>query len=353
MRAVVYPEPNKFVIRDDIEIPKPKREEVLVKVKSTTICATDFKVFAGKFPGTTFPHIPGHEWSGDVVELGEGVRDFKVGDRVGVEIHVGCGKCANCMTGFYNLCENYGNKEAGHGHIGITVPGGMAEYCAVPVKAAHKLSNNLDYDDGAFTDNIGVALHAMERAQIQPGDGLVIIGPGAFGLLAVQVARCMGCRKIVLLGTRKDRLDLGLKLGADTVVNVREVDDPIKVVRDMFEGKGCDAVVEFAGSEDAAVQALSVVKRGGRVALGGATGPGKNLNIDLSVIVRGHLNVFGALANPRWVSKRGLELIEKGYVDIKPLVTHHMGLADFGEAWDIFEQRRDGAIRVMLHPDQG
>lgn len=353
MRAVVYPEPNKFEIRDDIPRPVPKHDELLVRVKSTTICATDFKVFAGKFPGTTFPHIPGHEWSGEVVELGEGVSGYQVGDRVGVEIHVGCGKCENCMMGYYNLCENYGKKEVGHGHIGISVPGGMAEYCTVPTKAAHKLPANLTFDEGAFTDNIGIALHAVERAQVQAGDGVVVIGPGAFGLLAVQVARAMGARKIVLVGTRRERLDLGVQLGADVAIDIRAEANPIAAVRGLFGGKGCDAVVEFAGSEEAAVLALQVVKRGGRVALGGATGPGRMLHIDLSVIVRGHLNVCGSLANPKWVSRRGLELIERGYVDVKPLITHHMPLRDFGQAWETFEQRKGGAIRVMLHPDQG
>jgi len=168
MKAVYYPEPNKFEIRD-IPMPEPGPGEVLIKVRSTTICATDMKVFIGNWPGGKFPHTPGHEWSGDVVALGEGVNKVKVGDRVGVEVHVGCGACEPCINGMYNLCENYGNRALGHQHIGFTVPGGLAEYCAVSVKAVHRLPDGLDYDQGAMTDNIGVALHAVERTGLRAG----------------------------------------------------------------------------------------------------------------------------------------------------------------------------------------
>lgn len=351
MLAVVFPEKEKFELRE-VEIPKPARGQVLIKVKSTTICASDFKIFHGTFPGTTFPHIPGHEWSGEVVEVGSGVTGIQVGDRVGVEVHVGCGQCQPCMDGFYIFCDNYGNREAGHAHIGFTVPGGLAEYCAVSVKVVHKLNSNLDYDDGAFTDNVGVALHALERAGLKAGEKIVILGPGAFGLLAVSMARAMGAGQIVLVGTREERLALGRKLGADVTVNVREVEQPIAYVKNLFGGKGPDLAVEFAGTEDAAVQALSMVRRGGRVALGGSTGTGKFLNIDLSVIVRGHLDLFGSLANPRWVSRRALSMIEKGYISVKPLITHHMPLREFAAAWETFRLRKDGAIRVMLHPEE-
>ncbi|MCL4515937.1 MAG: alcohol dehydrogenase catalytic domain-containing protein [Firmicutes bacterium] len=349
MKAVVYPEPNKFEIRD-VPVPEPRPEEVLIKVRATTICATDMKIFTGKFPGTRFPHIPGHEWGGDVVAVGKGVDGVKVGDRVGVEVHVGCGKCQPCINGMYNICENYGDIASGHQHIGFTVPGGLAEYCAVSIKAVHRLPPGLDYDEAAFTDNIGVALHAVERTGLRPGENIAVIGPGAFGQLAVQIARSMAAGKIAIVGTRAERLQMGLKLGADEAVNVSEVGDPVAAVKKCFDGKGPDVVVEFAGTESAAHLALSCARRGGRVTLAGATGPGRNLNIDLSVIVRGHLDVFGSVANPRWVSARGLRMIERGVVDVKPLITHHMSLAEFPTAWQMTHQREDGAIRVMLDP---
>ncbi|MDB4893773.1 MAG: hypothetical protein JWN15_35, partial [Firmicutes bacterium] len=290
-------------------------------------------------------------WSGEVVAVGPGVSRFQKGDRVGVEVHCGCGGCKPCIEGLYNLCEHYGETDLGHAHVGFTTWGGFAEYAVVPAKVLHLLPDGLDWDTGAFTDNIGVALWAVERGGIKPGDKVAVVGPGCFGLLAVQVARAMGAGEVVLVGTRADRLALGRQLGADATVDVSTVADPVAAVKDIFGGKGADLVVEFAGSEAAAVQSLQMARRGGSVVLAGATAPGRTLQVDLSVIVRGHLNVHGSVANPMWVSRRGLELIQKGAIKVAPLITHRLALADFGQAWETTHGRTDGAIRVMMHPE--
>src|SRR5919197_1293601 len=198
MRAVVLSEPNRFELKEDVPGPRPGPGQALLRVMSTTICATDQKIFAGQFPGTPFPHIPGHEFAGQVVAVGPDVDEVQPGDRVGVEVHVGCGRCPRCLEGLYNLCENYGQVAKGHAHIGFTVPGGLADYCAVPVPALHRLPPNLDYDQGAMTDNVGVALWAVERARLQAGESVAVIGPGAIGLLALQVARAMGAGQAIM-----------------------------------------------------------------------------------------------------------------------------------------------------------
>ncbi|MBI2755309.1 MAG: alcohol dehydrogenase catalytic domain-containing protein [Chloroflexi bacterium] len=353
MRAVVYPEPNRFEVRDDVPVPPLGPGEALVRVMSTTICATDQKILSGQFPGTRFPHIPGHEFAGEVAAVGPAVDEVQPGDRVGVEVHVGCGRCPRCLEGFYQLCENYGRPEKGHAHIGFTVPGGLAEYALVPIKALHPLPAELTWDQGAFTDNIGIALYAVERGQLRPGESVVVVGPGAFGALAIQVARAMGAGRVIMLGTRPERLARMAGLGADALIAARGK-EAVEQVKDSLGGKGADVVVEFAGTADAARQAIQLARRGGRVVLAGATGPGRELSgVDLSTIVRGHLDIYGSLANPKGVSRRGLELIARGAVDVSPLITHHFALADFAAAWDTFVQRRDGAIRVMLHPYTG
>jgi L-iditol 2-dehydrogenase len=319
---------------------------------STTICATDQKVLAGQFAGVKYPHTPGHEFSGEVVTVGSDVDEYAPGDRVGVEVHVGCGRCARCLEGLYQLCENYGHPEKGHAHIGFTVPGGLAEYAAVPLKALHRLPDQLSWDEGAFTDNIGIALYAVERGRLQAGESVVVIGPGAFGALAVQVARAMGAGRIVLLGTRPERLERMQGCGADELV-AGTGDEAIDKVKAALGGRGADVVIEFAGSAEAARQAILLARRGGRVVLAGSTGVGRELSgVDLSAIVRGHLDICGSLANPKGISGRGLELIARRAVDVKPLMTHHFKLSDFPEAWDTFVERRGGAIRVMLHPHE-
>src|SRR5947209_11730566 len=224
MRAVVLPKPDCFEVRNDVPEPKPGPGQVLLKVHSSTICATDQKILAGQFPGTRFPHILGHEFAGEVLSTGPDVDEVKSGDRVGVEIHAGCGRCPRCLEGLYQLCENYGRTDKGHAHIGFTVPGGLAEQTVVPLKAVHKLPEQLSWDEGAFTDNIGIALYAVERGHLQAGESVAVVGPGAFGALAIQVARALGAGRVLLVGTRQERLARMQNLGADTLIADRGAD---------------------------------------------------------------------------------------------------------------------------------
>jgi alcohol dehydrogenase len=176
------------------------------------------------------------------------------------------------------------------------------------------------------------------------------VGAGAFGALAAQVAKALGAARVVLLGTRAERVERIAMLADAAVVGSGE--DAVARTREALGGEsGADLVVEFAGTPEAARQAIQLARRGGRVVLAGATGPGRELSgVDLSTIVRGHLDIYGSLANPRGISGRGLALMARGSVDVKPLITHCFSLDEFPQAWATFVERRDGAIRVMLHP---
>lgn len=350
MLAVVIPEPNRFELRE-VPVPEPGPGQVLLRVRASTMCGTDRKILAGQFPGTRFPHIPGHEFAGEIAALGPGVDDWEVGARVGTEVHVGCGRCPRCLEGLYNLCENYGRPERGHAHLGFTVPGGLAEFCVVPLKALHRLPHGVSFEEGAFADGLGVALYALERARVQGGENVAVVGSGAFGALAVQLAWALGASQVALAGTRAERMELIDRLPYPTVLVDAAAGDPVAEVRALFGGRGADVVVEFAGSESGARQAIEMARRGGRVVLAGATGPGRELKgLDLSTIVRGHLDVLGSVANPKGVSARGLQLLARGAVQVGPLITHRFPLREFATAWDIFVERRDGAIRVMVEP---
>ena len=341
MRAVVFERRGSFTVTD-VVTPRPARGEALVRVRASMVCATDQKILAGNFPATTFPHVPGHEFSGDVVAIGDGVS-LAPGARVGVEVHVGCGVCDRCREGLYTLCLNYGKRDTGHAHIGFTTGGGLAEYAAVPAAALHVLPKSISYEDGAWTDNLGVALWALERGRLAAGERVVVFGPGAIGLCAAQLARALGAGEVLLVG-RGERLARVRDL-VDAVVDVADVDQ--------LRG-GADLVVEFAGTADAARSAILTARRGGRVVLGGSTGLGTELSgVDLSTIVRGNLDVLGSLANPKGVSGRALTLLARGSIDVARLVTHHFPLERFNDAWKTFTERTGGAIRVMLHPMEG
>ena len=338
MRAVVFDRPNEFAVRT-IPTPRPTPGHVLVRVAGSMVCATDRKILAGKFAGTTFPHVPGHEFSGEVVALGPGVDGPPIGTRVGVEVHVGCGSCDRCREGLYNLCQNYGKRETGHAHIGFTIAGGLAQYASVPAAAIHVLPDGVSLEDGAWTDNLGVALWALERGRVAAGERVAVVGPGAIGLCAAQLARAIGAH-VALFG-RGERLTRAARFADETS------EDPASAFGTF------DAVIEFAGTAEAARDAIKLARRGGRVVLGGATGQGVELSgLDLATIVRGHLDVLGSVANPKRVSARALPYLASGTVNVRDLTTHHFPLERFAEAWDTFVERRDGAIRVMLHPQE-
>jgi L-iditol 2-dehydrogenase len=339
MRAVVFEAPGRFVVAD-VPAPEPSAGHALVRVEASMVCATDRKILAGQFAGTRFPHIPGHEFAGTVLRLGPGTQGPPPGTRVGVEVHVGCGVCDRCREGLYTLCMNYGRTETGHAHVGFTIAGGLAELASVPVAALHPLPASVSTADGAWTDNLGVALWALERGRLRPGESVVVIGPGAIGLCAAQLARAGGAASVTIVG-RGERLARAARFG-DAVVDEADAG--------RLAGSA-DLVVEFAGTADAARLAISAARRGGRVVLGGATGQGVELSgVDLSTIVRGHLDILGSVANPMGVSGRALELLARGGIDVAGLTTHHFPLDRFAEAWATFTERRDGAIRVMLTP---
>jgi L-iditol 2-dehydrogenase len=339
MTAVVFDRPHEFAVRQ-VPTPRPTPGHALVRVAASMVCATDRKILAGTFAGTTFPHVPGHEFSGEIVALGPGVDGPPIGTRVGIEVHVGCGTCDRCREGLYNLCLNYGKRETGHAHIGFTIAGGLAQYASVPAQALHVLPDSVSLEDGAWTDNLGVALWALERGRLKRGERVVVVGPGAIGLCAAQLARALGAREVVIVG-RGERLARA-KAFADRVV-----EDAAPLFGSF------DLVVEFAGTAEAARDAIRLARRGGRVVLGGATGQGVELSgIDLSTIVRGHLDILGTVANPQRVSGRALALLADRKIDVRSLTTHRFPLARFAEAWATFTERRDGAIRVMLRPQE-
>jgi len=330
MRAVVFTGPNAFALQE-VPTPRAGAREALVRVRASMVCASDAKILAGKFPATRFPHVPGHEFAGDVVTSVD--ERFPAGTRVGVEVHVGCGTCERCREGMYTLCLNYGKRETGHAHVGFTIDGGLADYASVPVAALHALPEHVTLDQGAWTDNLGIALWALERGRIAAGEHIVVIGPGAIGLCATQLARA------------------GF---TGPSWRVRECAPPVARRRSATRAASRTATRRSGcrhGTADAARDAILLARRGGRVVLGGATGAGVELSgLDLSAIVRGNLDVLGSLANPKGVSARALTLLAQGKIDVTSLVTHHFPLDRFEEAWRTFTERREGAIRVMLHP---
>ncbi|MBK5262304.1 MAG: alcohol dehydrogenase catalytic domain-containing protein [Peptostreptococcaceae bacterium] len=245
MRALVATAPNKFEIQQ-VPLPKISNEEVLCRIKAVAICGTDPDLFEGKLLDIgwppKYPFIFGHEWSGEVVEVGENVHTLKVGDRVAGEAHCGCGSCKNCREGKYNLCLNYGNYEAGHRHYGFTVQGAYAEYGAYSPKALTIMPDNVSFEEATMCDTGGVALHAVKIGEVQSCQTVVIIGPGPIGNLVMQICKAKGARTIMV--GRRERLNFAKACGADEIINY-ETSNPPEEVMKLTNGIGADVYIRL------------------------------------------------------------------------------------------------------------
>lgn len=347
MRAVVINGPKDYGIQM-IDVPTPGYKEVLLKVKAVSICGSDPKIFDGKFAGMwppDFPFIAGHEVSGEIVDLGESVNEFNVGDRVACQAHSGCGYCRNCMQGNYNLCLNYGKLNKGHRHYGFTTQGGYAEYNVYSVKAITKLPDNVSFNEGALVDTLGTSYHGLELSGVIAGGTSVIIGPGPVGILAMQLAKSMGSKTIVV--GRKERLQAAKRLGADMIVDY-EKEEPVQAIMNLTNGLGADEVFECVGTSTAIGQSIKVAKKNGKVVLLGIPVEDELL-IPLKGAILNQVSILGSRANPN-VSDLVLQLISDGKINAQGLITHEFPLEKMKEAMNTFVDRTDGALKVIVKP---
>jgi L-iditol 2-dehydrogenase len=346
MKALVLTGPGAFEIRE-VDVPSPGPQEALVKVAAIAICGTDPAIVEGvKFKGLwpkSYPFIPGHEWSGTVVQLGENATRYKVGDRVAAEAHKGCGVCRNCMVGRYNICENYGRLETGHRHYGFTVPGGYAQFVVASERAIHDIGQ-MPFDEATDVDTAATALQAIKRGRVAVGDDICVFGPGAVGLLCFQIGLASGAARGFVVG-RKHRLALAEQLGA-IPIDYEQHQDPVAEIKRLTQGKGVDVAIDCAGKPKTVEQCLAAVKKGGRVVCTGFPGA---VSLNVTDVVMREIDVLGVRADPN-TAEEVIPLINNGAVKIRPMLTHHFPLEKFGEALDTFNRKLDNAVKVIVEP---
>jgi len=352
MRAVVLTEPHTHAVRTDIPVPRPGPLEVLCQVDSIAICGTDIHIYEGRFPGRwprAYPFIPGHEWSGTIVELGPQADEFgwQVGQRVAGTSHAGCGYCRMCRIGRYNLCDLYG-REPLHHQYGHYSQGADAEYVVHSIKSVVALPDAIDLPLGAMVDTASIALHSVKRPGIEPGDTVVIVGAGPMGLLCADCALALGAGRVIVTGSG-ERLDRAAGLGF-TTINY-QTQEPAAAVRELTDGRGAHVAIDTGGTAASIRQAVDVVGKGGRVAFTGVPTGGDSA-LPLQKIVLEEIDLFGVRAN-RNTMEEVLPLIVSNRVRVAPLVTHTFRLEDYGEALRTFAERVDGALKVLVKPGAG
>jgi threonine dehydrogenase-like Zn-dependent dehydrogenase len=344
MKAVVKtrPEPG-FVEVIDVPVPNIKPDEVLIKVHSTGICGTDILladwVYTGRSPVVT-PRILGHEGAGEVVEVGANVKHLKPGDRVGMEALLGCGKCHYCRRGLINLCPDWA-------HLGISFDGTFAEYIAFPAAGTHLLPDTISYDQAAYLEPISIVVQAMESNPVTVGDTVAIVGPGPLGLFTLQAAKSAGAGKIIVVGTKKDklRLEIAKKLGADIVLDSGE-EDAYKEVKELTGGIGAEVVFEVGGRPKSFEQAVMMASGEGKVFVLGFP---KEANINPLVhIVRQNLTIKGVVGSLPRHYETTIRWLENHFVRVEPMVTHILSLEEANKGFELMKNKEAGKITFHI-----
>jgi L-iditol 2-dehydrogenase len=327
------------------EVAKPEVEhgEVLVKVKAATTCGTDLKIFKrGYVEGVIkLPTVFGHEWAGEVAEVGEGVSWPKVGMRVRAGNSAPCLRCRMCQKGSFNLCEDM-----------MWLWGAYAEYIKVPARMVlvnmQEIPAHVSFEEAAVTEPLACVLRGAEKANVKLGDSVAIIGAGPIGLLHLLVARRLGASRVIVLDLVDERLEFAVKLGADEVVNGGR-EDAVGRVKELTSGYGADVVIEAIGTPNTWEQALRMARKGGVVLEFGGCPPNTEIRVGTEMLHYGDLTVIGAFHTTPTHFKRALNLIASGTIDVKPLITRKMPLEKIKEAFETLTTSKKD-VKIAISP---
>jgi len=329
MKSLVITEPNKAEVKS-VLIPEPMEKELLIKIMACGICGTDIHIFRGEYFGN-YPVVPGHEFSGIVEKIGQGVRRFKEGDRVSVEPNISCDSCNSCLNNRQNFCLNW---EA----IGVTRPGGMAQHVCAPEKNVFPIGN-LPFESAAFMEPLSCVLHGIQRAKIALADKIAILGAGPIGLLMLKVIKNMGSTPVTVVDRNRSRVQYSKTIGADIILYGTE-----ELEKDYY-----DVVIDATGALSVMAGSIDHARHGGTVLLFGVPPAGKTIEIEPFKIFKKGLKLLSSYTSLR-NSFQAVELLKSGIVEVGDLISHRILLEDFEKGVEMIEQGKENVRKVMILP---
>ena len=339
MKALVKAKAERGIWMENIDTPKVGHNDVLIKVNRTAICGTDIHIFKwDDWAQATIP-VPmavGHEFSGQIVEMGIEVRGFEIGDRVSAEGHITCGYCRNCRAGRRHLCMNtYG--------VGVNRPGAFAEYLAVPAFNVFKLPDAITDDMASILDPLGNATHTALSFDLV-GEDVLITGAGPIGIMAAAIARYAGARHVVITDVNDYRLDLARKMGATRAINVTKmtIDDTMK---ELGMVEGFDVGMEMSGNPQAFRDMLRTMHHGGKIAMLGI--PPGDMAIDWNEVIFKGLVLKGVYGREMFETWYKMSSMLQSGLNMEPIITHHFDIDEFQPAFELMESGQSG--KVILH----
>ncbi len=339
MKALVKAKPERGIWMEDIAVPEVGHNDVLIKINRTAICGTDIHIFKwDDWAQATIP-VPmavGHEFSGQIVDLGIEVRGFEVGDRVSAEGHITCGYCRNCRAGRRHLCMHAIG-------VGVNRAGAFAEYLAVPAFNVFKLPDLITDDMASILDPMGNATHTALSFDLV-GEDVLITGAGPIGIMAVAIARYAGARHIVITDVNDYRLGLAREMGASRAINVsREtIDDTMK---ELGMVEGFDVGMEMSGNPQAFRDMLKSMHHGGKISMLGI--PPGDMAIDWNEVIFKGLVIKGIYGREMFETWYKMSSMLQSGLNMDPIITHHFDIDEFQPAFELMESGQSG--KVILH----
>jgi L-iditol 2-dehydrogenase len=342
MKAVIKDRAEPGIWVKEVQTPRPDSEEILVRVKKASICGSDLGLYEFTPAYASFaklPTIPGHEFAGEVAELGQGVTQFEVGDHVVAESVLSCGTCQFCLNGQTNLCLKFRI-------FGIHTNGGFSEYVAVPQKHLHHLNPALSFEEAAIIEPLSVCCHAVrDVAQISGSGTVLLLGPGPIGLLAGQVVRAEGSENVIVSGIGVDeaRLSIASKLGFKTINSDRQ-----DLVREVMASTriGADVAIVAAGSSRALAQGCELVRKGGKV-LNIAIYP-QSVELPVTNLVRREIALLGTFGSVWKNYEEAMNLAANHKVALETLVTHRYPIDEAPTAFAKAKAKEGCKIQLVI-----
>lgn len=330
MRTATVVAPGRFEVRER-PVPRPGKGEVLIRVRACGICGTDVHIFRGRYMGT-YPVIPGHELAGDVAAVGAGVRRIDLGDRVAVEPNIACDDCSACLSNRQNFCENW---QA----LGVTLPGGMAQYVVAPESAVFPIGD-IPFEHGAFVEPLSCVLHGVEQAGIALGDHVAVLGAGPIGILLMRTMLARGAAAVDMAERVPDRAAFARRAGADKVVG-----DVADLPEDAY-----DAVVDATGAVPVMERAPALARRGGTVLLFGVPPVDQTMAQDPFMLFHKGLTLLSSFTSLR-NSLQAVALLRAGRVRVDDLISHRIPLEELERGIGLIESGKEGVMKVMVRPN--
>lgn len=330
MKAAQIAQPGQMKIIDT-PCPEPAADEVLIRVMASGICGTDIHIFRGEYLGG-YPVIPGHEFSGTVEAVGSRVTRFAPGDRVAVEPNIACDNCEACLNNRQNFCLNW---QA----VGVTRPGGMAQFTTAPEKAVFAIGD-LPFEAGAFVEPLSCVLHGLERLSPDLADKIAILGAGPIGMLLLQGIRALGASRVTMVDKNAGRVQFAAELGADEVLT--SLDD--------LKRDGYDVVIDATGAIPVMQRALDFARPGGKVLLFGVPPSGKDLCVEAFQIFHKGLTILSSFTSVR-NSYQAIDLLRSGRIQVDQLVSHRLPLEEFQRGIETIERGLEGVKKVQILPN--